>query len=212
MLPFYRSARAKLVANDSGQAMVEFAFIVPMLLILMCAAIDFGRALYTLQVVAQLTRQGSSLASRIDTCAAAAGLPQPQEPMETLLCSTQAVIAGESGLNIGTSGEVIMTAVQNTGTTASPIYTMEGQYSEGGISQTSKVGTYVTNGTNTATLPVQFSTGTGNQPLQTNQTLYVTEIFYNFKAVTPIGTLTQNWPAKGTGVALPTLLYNAAYF
>ncbi len=143
MLPFYRSARAKLVANDSGQAMVEFAFIVPMLLILMCAAIDFGRALYTLQVVAQLTRQGSSLASRIDTCAAAAGLPQPQEPMETLSCSTQAVIAGESGLNIGTSGEVIMTAVQNTGTTASPIYTMEGQYSQGGISQTSKVGTYV---------------------------------------------------------------------
>jgi len=211
MLPFYRSARAKLVANDSGQAMVEFAFIVPMLLILMCAAIDFGRALYTLQVIAQLTRQGSSLSSRIDTCSAGSGLG---EPMETLTCSTQAVIAGESGLNIATSGEIIMTAVENTGTTASPTYTMEGQYSQGGLSQTSKVGTYSTKSgaANTATLPVQFSATTGNQPLQAGQVVYVTEIFYKFKAITPIGTLTQNWPVKGTGVALPTLLYDAAYF
>ena len=213
MLPVYRSARAKLIANDSGQAMVEFAFIVPLLLIMMCAAIDFGRALNTMQVIAELSRQGSSLASRIDTCAAGAGLG---EPMETLTCSVQALVAaplvagqsGQSGLSIGTYGEIIATAVQNTGTTASPTYMITGQYSQGGISQTSKIGTYSTKtgAANTATVPAAFSTATGDQPLQAGQTMYVTEIFYTFTPITPIGKLTNSV------VNLPTLMYNVAYF
>lgn len=205
MLPVYRSTRAKLIANDSGQAMVEFAFIVPLLLIMMCAAIDFGRALNTMQVIAELTRQGSSLASRVNTCAAGASLPQPQEPMETLTCSGLAVVAGESGLDIGTYGEVIMTAVENTGTTASPIYMIIGQYTNGGISQTSHVGTWT--GSNTAaTVPAAFSTAKGDQPLQAGQTMYVTEIYYTFTPITPIGKLTKSV------VNMSTLLYNVAYF
>jgi Flp pilus assembly protein TadG len=210
MLSVYRSARATLIANGSGQAMVEFAFIVPLLLIMMCAAIDFGRALNTMQVIAELSRQGSSLASRIDTCAAGAGLG---EPMETLTCSVQALVAaplvagqsGQSGLSIGTYGEIIATAVQNTGTTASPTYMITGQYSQGGISKTSHVGTWT--GSNTpATVPAAFSTAKGDQPLQAGQTMYVTEIFYTFTAITPIGKLTNSV------VNLPTLLYNSAYF
>src|ERR1035441_10686687 len=95
MSPFYRSARGKLIANDSGQAIVEFGLIVPLLLIFMCAAIDFGRALNTMQVLAQLTRQGSNLASRDDTCSDGASL---SAPMNTLTCSVEALMAGQSGL------------------------------------------------------------------------------------------------------------------
>jgi Flp pilus assembly protein TadG len=208
MSPFYRSARGKLIVNDSGQAMVEFAFILPMLLILLCAAIDFGRVFYTLQVIAQLTRQGSNLASRDDTCSDGASL---SAPMNTLTCSVEALMAGQSGLNIGTYGEVIISAVENTGTTASPTYTITGQYSKGGLSNASKIGTWT--GSNTpATLPPAFGTSAGETPLQKNSTMYVTEIFYTFTAITPIGTLTQNWPAHGTGVSLPKLLYNVGYF
>ncbi|HEY9159291.1 TadE/TadG family type IV pilus assembly protein [Candidatus Binatus sp.] len=205
MSPFYCSARAKLTANDSGQAMVEFAFIVPLLLIMMCAAIDFGRALYTMQVVAQLTRQGSSLSSRINTCSGAGTV----EPMETLTCSTQAVIAGESGLNIASYGKVIMTAVQNTAAdnTKPPVYQITGQYSQGGLSATSKVGSTV-GGTvtpgNTPGIPAVFAAG--NTPLQAGQTMYITEIFYQFTAATPIGALTNN------AINMPTALYNVAYF
>jgi Flp pilus assembly protein TadG len=219
MSPFHSSARAKLIANDSGQAMVEFAFIVTMLLIIMSAAVDFGRVLNTMQIIDELSRQGSSLSSRVDTCTAGVSLG---EPMETLTCSVQALVAGplvagesgQSGLSMVTYGRIIATAVQNTGTTASPIYTMTGQYSQGGIVETSRIGTYSTTSgaANTATVPAAFSTATGDQPLQAGQTMYVTEVFYQFHAITPIGTLTQSWPLKGSVVSLPSLLYDVAYF
>src|ERR1017187_2500492 len=92
MSPVYRSARGKLIANDSGQAIMEFGLIVPLLLIFMCAAIDFGRALNTMQVIAQLTRQGSNLASRDDTCSDGASL---SAPMNTLTCSVEALRSEE---------------------------------------------------------------------------------------------------------------------
>lgn len=191
---FYRSARKGLTANGSGQAMTEFALIVPLLLILVTASIDFGRALYTLQVMAELTRQGSNLASRNDT------LPN----------AVAAVIAGESGLNIAKSGEVIITQVTNTGTTASPTYTMTGQASSGGVAAASRVGTYstATGAKNTATMPAAFTPGT----LQASQSTYVTEIYYQYTPLTPLLTLTQNWPSKGAGVALPSMLYDYTYF
>ena len=50
MSPFERSARKKLLANGSGQAAVEFAFVVTRSTFV-CALIDFGRALYDLQVL-----------------------------------------------------------------------------------------------------------------------------------------------------------------
>ncbi len=189
---FYRSSPRRLTANESGQAMVEFALIVPLLLILVSASIDFGRALYTMQVMAQLTRQGSNLASRDDT------LPN----------AVSALIAGESGLNIATYGEVIITQVTNTGTTASPAYTMTGQATGGGLVEASRIGTYVSGGTDKATMPAAFVAGT----LQASQSTYITEIFYQFTPLTPLLTLTQNWPSKGAGIALPSMLYDYTYF
>ena len=61
---FYTSARRKFAANRSGQAIVEFAMTVTVLLILLCASIDFGRAFSDMQAMSELTRQGSNLASR----------------------------------------------------------------------------------------------------------------------------------------------------
>ena len=52
-----------------------------------------------------------------------------------------------------------------------------------------------------ATLPTEAAAA-----LQANQTLYVTEIFYSFSAVTPISSLLQQVNV------LPTQLYDAAYY
>jgi hypothetical protein len=46
------------------QAAVEFAVVVTLMLVLLLAIIDFGRALNYMQVMVGLTRQGSNLASR----------------------------------------------------------------------------------------------------------------------------------------------------
>src|ERR1700682_1122665 len=58
-----RSVRPKRRVHESGQAVVEFAMIATLLLILLCASIDFGRALNYVQGLIELTRQGSRRAS-----------------------------------------------------------------------------------------------------------------------------------------------------
>jgi Flp pilus assembly protein TadG len=182
-----RTARKHLPAGGGGgQAMVEFAFTVALLLVLVCASIDFGRALSTMQLIDELTRQGSMLASRGDL------LPQ----------AVTAVINGESGLNLADKGEVIITSVTNengkyliTGQTSS---TDTGQTK---LSNSSKIGTGV--GTDvTGTVP-----NAADGALQPGQTLFVTEIYYTFAPITPIGNLLQE-----SAVTLPPLLYTAAYF
>ena len=190
MSRFYSSARGKLIANDSGQAMVEFAGLVTLLLILVSASIDFGRALNDVQVMADLTRQGSNLASRGDT----------------LTESVSGVVAGQSGLDLTDYGEVIITSVTNENN----VYTITGQASQVGTKMTpvpsSKIGTGV--GTNvTSTLPAS-----AESTIQNGQTIFVTEIFYAFTPITPIGKLTQSWPANGTAISLPPVLYDSAYF
>ena len=97
MKRFYSSVRIKLRASVRGQAAAEFAVVAPLLLVIICGAIDFGRALNDVQIMADLTRQGSNLASR--------GTPLNE--------SYAAVVSGESGLDLVHCGEVISTSVTN---------------------------------------------------------------------------------------------------
>jgi Flp pilus assembly protein TadG len=180
MPKFNWSGRAMFTARSSGQAAVELAFTLVLLLVLICGSIDFGRALNDVQTMADLTRQGSNLASRGTT------LPE----------AAAAVISGQSGLDLANNGVVIITSVVNNGN----VFTISGQASQGRLSQSSKIGTGV--GTNvTRTLPAA-----AENSLQNGQTIFVTEIFYAFAPLTPIGTLTKN------AINLPSTLYNSAYF
>ena len=122
----YRAARKKLTSAESGQAAVELAMIVTLLSILICAAIDFGRALNYMQIIAELTRQGSMLASR----------------GEPLANAVKDVGTGSSGLDLSagsTKGEVIITQVTNVNGT----YTITDQSSQGSLGAASKVGSGV---------------------------------------------------------------------
>ena len=138
MSRLYRSMRTKLTANYRGQAMVEFAMGVTLMLIIMCACIDFGRALNDVQVMADLTRQGSNLASRGTTLNEAAA----------------AVVSGASGLDLANHGNVIITSVTNENN----VFKISGQDSSttDGLTKlaaTSKIGSSVGA---TATLPVRL--------------------------------------------------------
>ncbi len=194
MSRFYRSARGKLIANDSGQALVELAFVVTLLLLLVCTSVDFGRALNTMQVMSELTRQGSNLALRgegTSTC----------DSMCTAIAALST--ANDSGLNLAGKGKIIITSLTETlsgsetvGPSGGPYTIAEQDVSSGGLSATSKLGTAVGA---TVTLP-------GAPGLQNGQYLYVTEIFYTFTALTPIGKLTNG------AVGMPSVLYDIAYF
>jgi len=194
MSRFYRSARARLIADDSGQAAVELAFVVTLLLILLCASIDFGRALYDLQVISELSRQGSNMALRGGT---------GSQSCDSLCTAVTAVVNGSSSLNLASNGKVIITSLTETlsgsetvGPSGGPYTISEQKVSSGGISATSKLGTTVG----------AKVTLTGAPGLQNGQYLYVTEIFYTFTPATGIGKLTNN------AIGMPSQLYDIAYF
>jgi Flp pilus assembly protein TadG len=173
---FHKSFGRKLVTHQSGQAMLEFAIVATLGLTLMFALVDFGRALNYTQVMIGLSRQGSNLASRGDTLSAAA----------------QAVISGEAPLDLNHNGEVIVTAVTN----AAAGYIVTGQVVQGNGAQPSKIGQTVGG---VATVPAAASA-----MLQPGQTIFVTEVFYAFQPITPIGNLLNT--------VMPSTLYEAAYF
>ncbi len=162
--------------SESGQAVVEFAFVAFMLIAMMFAVIDFGRAIYERQILTNLSREGSNLFSR----------------GTTITNTVDAVIASATPLNISTSGRVIVTAVYNK----SGSMMITNQLAQGGISATSKIGT---GKGSAATIPV-----TNPQIPPDGQTLYVTEVFYAYQPITPIGKLMN--------FAFPSQLYDISYF
>ncbi len=169
------SIRNRPKSCKPGQSMLEFLAAVGILLAAVSILVDFGRALNYEQVMIGLSRQGSNLASRGDTLAQAA----------------QAVINGFAPLN-SNNGEVIVTSVQ----TQRNVSKITGQASLGGIVAASKIGNGVGS---TATVPA----GSANM-LQNGQTIYITEIFYNYQSITPLGRLLN--------IVIPSPLYQVAYF
>ncbi len=161
---------------ESGQAMVELALCATVLLILTFGIVDFGRAIYTLEVLTNLTGEGSSLSSR----------------GTTLADTVTAVVQDSAPLSLSTNGGVIATSVFNNGTSVK----ITGQISQcaGGVSCVSKVGSGVGS---PATLPA------GIIP-QANQSVFVTEVYYNFTPITPIG--------KFLNIVFPPTLYDVAYY
>ena len=180
-----------LKRNNSGQALIEMAFIVPMLLVFIFGLIYFSRAMFDLAVITNLAGEGSSQASRGTT------LPNT---------AANLINSNFSDVNMQAKGCVIVTSVNSP---ANGSYKVTGQASSAPCNGgTSQIGSCNPQGgvcTGSATLPPQIQT-MFNQIGSTNVTMYVTEVTYNYAPVTPIGALLHksNW--------LPSQLYRAAYY
>lgn len=55
--------RVRGIRSERGAALVEFALVVPILMMMMCATIDFGLAVYTLNNLTAAVREGGRLAA-----------------------------------------------------------------------------------------------------------------------------------------------------
>jgi len=58
--------RIRGIRSERGAALVEFALVVPILMMMMCATIDFGLAVYTLNNLTAAVREGGRYAAVID--------------------------------------------------------------------------------------------------------------------------------------------------
>jgi hypothetical protein len=156
---------------------VEFAMVVVIMLLLLMGIVDYGRIMMTRQVLVNVTREGSNLACRgVGTT----------NVVNTLVISAQP-------LNIASNGYVILSTVTRD---SSGIAHVIAQVTSGGMISTSKVGRVGYSGS-AVHLP-------NNQVPQTNQSIYVTEVFYRFQPATPIGNFLRT--------SLNGSLYDAAFF
>jgi Flp pilus assembly protein TadG len=55
--------KARGIRSERGAALVEFALVVPILMMMMCATIDFGLAVYTLNNLTAAAREGGRFAA-----------------------------------------------------------------------------------------------------------------------------------------------------
>jgi len=167
-----------LRGNNRGQAIVEFTLFAMVLVFLFFGLIDFSRVIQARLILINLSREGSNLASR----------------GTSLTNAVADVINDASPWNMNSSGRVIASSVLNSNGT----FIITEQVASGGLSGAaapSRIGHVGGN----ATLPVT------SVPLpQPNQYLYITEVYWPFTPLTPIGQL--------LGLTLPPVLYDVAYF
>ncbi len=160
-----------------GLAVVEFAMILPILMVLMFGVVDFGRAVLVKQVMINLSREAANLASR------GTNLPDV----------IAAIQISAAPLDLQANGYLIVTEVQRD---INGNLTISKQMGDGGRPGGSHVGS----GTGSpATLP---ATNTAI-PLP-GQNMYVAEVFYHSRPITPLGQLVN--------ITLNENFYDSAFF
>ncbi len=93
----------QLRRNASGQALLEFALVMPMLLVFVLGIVDFSRAIYDYEVITNLAGEGSSTASRGNTLAATVGTIMQYAGSDINMLSNGCVIATSVNSPSGTT-------------------------------------------------------------------------------------------------------------
>jgi len=191
------------LASHRGQSLVEFAFIMPFILLVAFGVIEVSYALLDQHVVTKLTREGSNLISRDVTINDAVNALRNMSTRPVDLNSTRS--------------RIIFTVLRRGTTPGTANYNNVIAYQRrefGGLTGVQSVlrtaGTGAYNGSpdfqavNADTdTRIQISTLPGNLTIDLNGSLYVTEIFTRHDLITPL---------SGFGVTVPSTLYSIAYF
>jgi Flp pilus assembly protein TadG len=186
--------------NERGQAVVEFAVLLPLIVLLLLGVVEVSYALLDQHVVTKLTREGSNLISR-DTSLQDAAVAMTK--------------MGTRPVDFNTSSRVIFSVIKQVATTGASNFgqpVLYQRYSYGAIAGPSAITTRGT-GSFSGAPDYQANNSDNDTNLQitnlpsglisTGGGLDVTEIYTRHDLITPFDRF---------GVQLPTTLYSIAYF
>ncbi len=192
--------RPSRLLSSSGQTLVEFAMVLPLVMVLVLGVVEVGYALLDQHVVTKLTREGSNLISR-DT-------------------SIQAAFTALNGMstkpvNFASNSKLIFSVLRKVPTVGAPNYDkvilyQRNTYGSGSQASVLVPGTY-TMGTapdfqapnSDADTSLQIPVLPANLSLATGGMLYITEIYTQHTLLTPFDKF---------GITIPSTLYSIAYF
>ncbi|MGH9349656.1 MAG: TadE/TadG family type IV pilus assembly protein [Vicinamibacterales bacterium] len=193
----------KRLAGSTGQSLVEFAIMLPLILVVALGVIEFGWALLDQHVVTKLTREGSNLISRDST------IERAMTALRSM--STRPV-------NFDNGSKVIFSVIRKGSTANTPNFEQDilyqryeyGSVPGGGPSRitTSGQGSYrgapdyeAINADSDTRL--QLTDMPSNLVVSPGGMVYVTEIYTTHQLLTPLHQF---------GITLPNRLYSIAYF
>jgi TadE-like protein len=192
--------QTSLVRSESGQGLLEFAVMLPIIMALVLGVVEVSYALLDQHVVTKLTREGSNMISRDTT------LDEAVAVMRSM--STRPV-------NFPTSSKVIFSVIKKVATIGAANYNMDVLYqrfSYGSLPNTSYLTTagsgsfgggpdYVAANSDSDT-GLRVTNLPGNL-VAIGGMLYITEIYTTHTLITPFDKF---------GITVPTTLYSIAYF
>jgi Flp pilus assembly protein TadG len=191
-----------LLRASSGQSLLEFALVLPLLLVLGLGVVEFGYLLMDQHVVTKLTREGSNLISRNTT-------------LEDAITAVQTMSA--KPVDFSTRSRIIFSVLRKGARTGTANYEQVYLYQRaeyGSLTGVSSKLTTVGSGSFSGAPDYQAINPDTNTGLQISNlpddliappggTLYVTEVYTTHDTLTPLGAF---------GIEVPTTLYSIAYF
>jgi TadE-like protein len=193
---------SRRLLDSRGQTLVEFAFVLPLVMVVALGVIEFGYALLDQHVVTKLTREGSNLISRNTS------IEDAVNAMRSM--STRPV-------DFNTRSRVIFSVLRKGSTTGTPNYDQVILYqrheygSLTGVASALQMVGSGTFGSGPNYVAANSDSNTGLQiaglPSYLDVTrgglVYITEIFTTHNLLTPLDRF---------GVTVPNTLYSVAYF
>lgn len=190
-----------LHASEAGQSLIEFAMVLPLLLVMGLGVIEGSYALLDQHVVTKLTREGSNLISRDTTLedASAALTSMATRPVNFNDNARLIFSVIKKGARVGTNNydkEFLYQRYEYGSLSAQSVLTTVGSATFGGAPN--YVAANADNNTN-----LQIANLPANLVLVRGGLLYVTEVYTRHTLVTPL---------EHFGITLPDTLYSVAYF
>jgi Flp pilus assembly protein TadG len=195
-----RTLRRK-VGCASGQSLLEFALVVPMVLAAALGVIELGYALLDQHVITKLAREGSNLTSR-------------NTPLGDAAAALRTMSTRPVNFDNGTS-KMILSVIKKGATTGTSNYNQDILYQRYEYGTLAATSTLTTRGGGSFGAAPEYTAANSdsNTNLQitnlpaglvaANGYVYVTEIFTTHTLITPFDRL---------GIQVPRMLYSIAYF